>query len=83
MPVFEYRCRQCGRQFEYLVLHSSPSPVCPGCQNREVEQLVSRCAISSEATRQANLSAARAKTTALRNEKQRQEHADLHKHFED
>ncbi|MYE91979.1 MAG: zinc ribbon domain-containing protein, partial [Gemmatimonadetes bacterium] len=23
MPIFEYRCRDCGEEFECLVLHSS------------------------------------------------------------
>ena len=83
MPVFEYKCRQCGQQFEYLVLHSSPAPECPNCKKQDLEQLISLCAVSSEATRQANLSSARAKAAAVRNEKERQEHTDLHEHFED
>jgi putative FmdB family regulatory protein len=83
MPVFEYRCRHCGRQFEQLVLNSSPAPECPACRNQDLEQLISRCSVSSEATRQANLSAARAKAAAVRNDRQRQEHAELHGHFED
>ena len=83
MPVFEYKCRDCGHQFEYLVLHSSPALKCPSCQKQDLEQLISLCAISSEATRQANLSAAQAKSAAVRNERQRQEHTNLHEHFED
>lgn len=83
MPVFEYKCRQCGHQFEYLVLHSSPAPECPGCQKQDLEQLISLCAVSSEATRQANLSSAQAKSAAVRTERQRQEHTNLHEHFED
>jgi putative FmdB family regulatory protein len=83
MPVFEYKCRQCGHRFEFLVLHSSPAVECPACQTRDLEQLISLCAISSEATRQANLSAAHAKAAAVRDEKQRQEHTHLHEHFED
>ena len=83
MPVFEYKCRQCGHQFEYLVLHSSPAAECPACQKQDLEQLISLCAGSSEATRQANLNAAHAKAAAVRNEKQRQQHTHLHDHFED
>jgi putative FmdB family regulatory protein len=83
MPVFEYKCRQCGHQFEYLVLHSSPAAECPACQKQDLEQLISLCAVSSEATRQANLSAAHARAAAVRNEKQRQQHTHLHDHFED
>jgi putative FmdB family regulatory protein len=83
MPVFEYKCRQCGHQFEYLQRHSSPAAECPACQKRDLEQLVSLCAVSSEATRQANLSAAHARAAAVRTEKQSQQHAHLHEHFDD
>lgn len=83
MPVFEYKCRKCGHQFEYLVLHSSPRPECPTCHEQDLEQLISLCSMSSEATKQANLGAAQAKAAAVRNERQRQEHANLHEHFED
>jgi putative FmdB family regulatory protein len=83
MPVFEYKCRQCGHQFEYLLRHSSPSPECPACQRQDLEQLISLCVVSSEATRQANLSAAHAKAAAVRNEQQKQQHTNLHDHFED
>ena len=83
MAVFEYKCRQCGHQFEYLVLHSSPAPECPACKQQDLEQLISLCAVSSEASRQANLDAAQAKAAAARTEKQRQEHSSLHQHFED
>jgi putative FmdB family regulatory protein len=83
MPVFEYQCRQCGHQFEYRVLHSSPAAECPACHKQDLEQQISLCAVSSEARQQANLSAAHAKAAAVRNEKQRQQHSDLHDHFED
>ena len=83
MPLFEYKCRQCGHQFEYLVLHSSPAPECPECRKQDLEQLISLCTMSSEATRTAHLSVARAKADAIRTEKQRQEHASMHEHFDD
>jgi putative FmdB family regulatory protein len=83
MPVFEYKCRHCGHQFEYLKLHSSPAAECPACRKQDLEQLISLCAVSSEAKRQANLSAAHARAAAVRNDKQRQQHTDLHEHFED
>jgi putative FmdB family regulatory protein len=83
MPVFEYECRQCGHRFEYLVLHSSPAAECPDCRQKDLEQLVSLCAVSSEATRQVNLSAAHQKAAAVRSEKVRQDHTRLHEHFDD
>jgi len=83
MPVFEYKCRQCGYQFEYLVRHSSPPAECPACRKQDLEQLISLCSVSSEGRREANLSAAHAKVAALRGDKQRQQHTDLHGHFDD
>ena len=83
MPLFEYECRQCGHRFEYLLLHSSPAAKCPKCQQSDLEQLISLCAVSSEATSQANLSAAHRKAAAVRRDKQRQDHTHLHDHFED
>lgn len=41
MPIYEYQCRACGNQFEYLVLPSTPDAACPSCQSRELEQLLS------------------------------------------
>ena len=83
MPLYEYACRQCGHEFEYLVLHSSPAAECPLCSASDLEQLVSICAVSSEASRQANLSAAHRRAASVRKEKLTQDHTHLHEHFED
>jgi hypothetical protein len=45
--------------------------------------LISLCAVSSETTRRANLSAAHVKAAAVRDERRQQSHLDLHGHFED
>jgi len=83
MPIYEYECRQCGHRFEYLVLPTSAAPECPACQKNDLKQLISLCAMSSEATREANLSAAHRKAAGVRKEKQHEEHKELHEHFED
>jgi putative FmdB family regulatory protein len=83
MPLFEYRCRACGNEFEHLVLHSSPPAECPGCQARDLEQLVSLCGMSSAQTRAANLSAAHARAAVIRQGRHRDQHSHLHEHFED
>jgi len=42
MPVYEYRCRQCGYEFEELCRTFEPYQAeCPCCQSRDVERLLS------------------------------------------
>jgi putative FmdB family regulatory protein len=82
MPIYEYECRRCGHRFEYLVLHSSPVAECPSCRQTDLEQLISPCAVSSENSRQANLSAAHKKAAAGQKEKQHAEHKHLHDHYD-
>ncbi|RJP57376.1 MAG: zinc ribbon domain-containing protein, partial [Deltaproteobacteria bacterium] len=31
MPIYEYKCDLCGKEFEELVLGSSPKVNCPKC----------------------------------------------------
>jgi len=83
MPVYEYRCQRCGTSFEYLRLHSSPAAQCPACSGQDLDQLISACAVSSESTRQANLSAQHRKMASVRQDRARSEHRELHEHFED
>ncbi len=45
--------------------------------------MISLCAVSSEATQQANLSAAHRRAASGRKEKQHDEHKGLHEHFND
>lgn len=78
MPIYEYQCRGCGHQFEYLVLPASSAPECPECRRKDLQQLVSLCAVSSESTRQAHLKAARKKSKAIQKDKQYEEHKLAH-----
>ena len=82
MPIYEYECQQCGHRFEQLVLPALPAAECPSCQNKELKQLISLCAMSSESTREANLSAAHQKAASVRKEKQHEDHKHLHEHFD-
>ncbi len=43
MPMFEYRCGRCGREFEELVLSASAEKAvrCPGCGAAEVQKKLS------------------------------------------
>ena len=41
MPIYVYRCRECGQEFEKLFLSISSAERgvnCPSCQSEEVEQ---------------------------------------------
>ena len=65
MPIFEYTCRVCQRQFE-LIIRGGDVAQCPGCGGNDLERLVSLFAVDSPASRSLALNAARrrnAKTT--------------------
>jgi putative FmdB family regulatory protein len=83
MPIYEYECRQCGHRFEALVLPSLPAAECPTCQKKDLEQLISLCTVSSDSSREANLSAAHSKAAAVRKDKHHEQHKREHQHFQD
>lgn len=41
MPIYEYHCKSCMRDFEELVF-GDESPVCPHCHSANTEKLLSR-----------------------------------------
>lgn len=48
MPMYEFKCCNCGRQFEELVFSSNYSAdeiVCPSCGTSNAEQRISAAAI--------------------------------------
>jgi putative FmdB family regulatory protein len=78
MPIYEYQCRKCGHQFEYLVLSTSPAATCPSCQTSELEQLISLSAVSSESIRRANLTRAQQKLNVTHKAQQAEEFKSHH-----
>ena len=40
MPIYEYSCNKCGREFEELVF-GEDKPACPACGAKETERLMS------------------------------------------
>ncbi len=60
MPIYEYKCRACGQEFEALVLPASKSAAaCPSCKSEDLEQLLSAFAVNSAEKSQATFNAAR------------------------
>jgi len=46
MPIFEYRCQQCGHQFDFLDRGRGDGAVrCPRCQAKELTRLPSGFAV--------------------------------------
>jgi putative FmdB family regulatory protein len=40
VPIFAYRCRACGEEFQTLVM-SGETPVCKACESADLEQQLS------------------------------------------
>ena len=40
MPIFEYACRDCGREFEAFVTQAR-TPACPGCDSDNLAKRLS------------------------------------------
>jgi len=64
MPIYDYRCRACGRAFEALV-RGSTTPTCPTCQSDDLERQPSLFAVSSETTRATAIRAGRQRLADL------------------
>ncbi len=57
MPLYDFKCKDCGHQFEALVLKTEPS--CPACHSGNLDQQISMFAVDSAGIRQANIASAR------------------------
>ncbi len=44
MPIFEYKCEECGKRFEAIVF-GSQTPECPGCKSAKLEKQLSSFAV--------------------------------------
>jgi putative FmdB family regulatory protein len=47
MPLYEYRCRTCGKDFTLLrpMAEATAAATCPACGGSDTERLISSCAI--------------------------------------
>ncbi|MBI4844117.1 MAG: zinc ribbon domain-containing protein [Nitrospirae bacterium] len=41
MPIYEYRCNECGEEFEKLVMGKAPDISCPKCNSKDVTKKLS------------------------------------------
>jgi putative FmdB family regulatory protein len=48
MPIYEYRCKDCGERFERLTLtidQDPPDLLCPTCESHDLQRLISAVAV--------------------------------------
>lgn len=48
MPIFEYLCPECGKEFERLILKKEEVVTCPACGRQEVQQKLSVSAFKTD-----------------------------------
>lgn len=66
MPLFDFKCRACGHEFEALVRpQDAAGPRCPACQSVELDRLLATFAVSSEEKTRAAASKKRQKEAAI------------------
>jgi putative FmdB family regulatory protein len=85
MPLYDFKCRSCGCEFEALVRPTdTQARPCPDCGSGDLERLLSTFAVSSEEKTQAFADVKRkklAKTARADNAaEQREIEAHLHDH---
>ena len=78
MPLFDFRCRSCGEQFETLV-RPPAEPACPACASPDLERLVTGFSVS---IRSGGLSKAARKAVQKQQTAQRRDQAAFQEEIE-
>ncbi|PID74051.1 MAG: FmdB family transcriptional regulator [Desulfobacterales bacterium] len=49
MPIYEFHCTDCGRQFEFLAFKRDEAPAaCPHCNGEHVNKMMSACCFNAK-----------------------------------
>ena len=54
MPIYEYRCANCGAEFEKL-MRSGDTPECPSCHGRKLDKKISVFATATQGASSASV----------------------------
>jgi putative FmdB family regulatory protein len=66
MPLYDFRCRSCGHEFEALVRAGDDGLACPSCKGGDIERLLSTFAVSYAEKTQAAARQSRKRQIAAR-----------------
>jgi len=47
MPMFDFRCQDCGHVFEELVSNSAAPPPCPKCESTKTLRMLSKFSVKT------------------------------------
>ena len=68
MPIYDFACKSCGHEFEFLVLPSAKAtPSCPKCKSENLEKLLSGFAVNTPEMSRARVRAAQRQIAQSKN----------------
>jgi putative FmdB family regulatory protein len=79
VPIYEYRCRACGLEFEALV-RGTGQPACSQCGSSDLERCLSAFGVSTESTRQTSRSKAKTAMQKANRDKAIATHEEMERH---
>lgn len=83
MPIYDYKCRQCGGRCELLV-KPGDTPTCPSCDGSDLERAFPLSAtVSTPKSKQRSLAGARARANAVKKEKDSAHSEYMRNHIKD
>ena len=82
MPIYEYKCRNCGNLFEKIV-KLNESPDCPECDSSDLEKQFTVAAVSTSKTQAKSFQTARARANSVKKEQDVAQREYERKHLED